>query len=287
MLLFSAWVTAVFSIVPIQTMKYDPQYVVTSSVIHKNETYKVVYMRRSASSNKIKVKYFAAKDENGTTVAKRLESWSVGKNIICLSSGGYMDNSQTPVGINVDNGQIVNRSLEKFDGLVIVYATGGVVASNLKNGDLTLQGANIPAGKKFDIRNSAIDRTMFLNWCESEYATVFQTHLLAYKNELSISSYNSNQTSRERRFLAVGKEGNEIVHAIVHSPSPTTLYEGARRTLEFLNTYKNMDVTFMINLDPGDQDVFFLFDENGNVDQLIHGTRRLEDAANLLVYYYE
>jgi len=104
---------------------------------------------------------------------------------------------------------------------------------------------------------------------------------------LVISSYNSNQTQRERRFLAVGKEGNEIVHAIVHAPSPTSLYEGSRRTLEFLNSYKNMDVTFMINLDPGDQDVFFLFDENGKPDNIIHGTRPLESAANLLVYYYE
>lgn len=279
--------TSVFSIIPITlSTKYDPQFVVTSSVLHNNDSYKVVYMRRAASGNKIKVKYFAAKDEFGTTVSSRLEKWAIGKDIICLSSGGYMDGSSTPVGICVDNGEIVNRSLEKFDGLVIVYATGGVAASNLKNADLSLQGANIPLGKKFDIRNSAMDRTMFLDWCETVNATVFQTHLLAYKNQLTIYP-NSDQTSRERRFLAVGYENKEVVHAIVHSPSVTTLYEGSRRTLSFLNAYKNMEVTFMINLDPGSQDVFFLYDENGKVDNIIHGTQPLDAAANLLVYYYE
>jgi hypothetical protein len=268
-----------------QWTNYDPQFVVRSSVLHNNEMYKAVYMRRSASGNKIKVKYFGARDENGTSVANRFATWCVGKNIICLSSGGYMDNTQTPVGLCIDNGTIVNRTIKDYDGLIIVYATGGMVASNLDNADLTLQGPDIPAGKKFDVRNSAMDRQLFLNWCESQFATVFQTHLLAFKDQLEIK--NVIQTPRERRFLAVGKEGNEVVHAIVHSPSPTSLYEGSRRTLEFLNSYKNMEVIFMINLDPGDQDVFFLLDENGKVDNTIQGTRSLADAANLLVYYYE
>jgi len=279
------WITCSFPMIVLQWSNYDPQYVIRTSVLHKDEMYKVVYMRRSACGNKIKVKYFASKDEYGTSVPDRYATWSVGKHIICLSSGAYKDNSQTPVGLNIDNGKIVNRALKDFDGLVIVYATGGVVASNLDNADLTLQGSNIPEGKKFDIRNSAFDRKMFLDWAEKEYATVFQTHLLVYKDKLVINDVV--KTPRERRFLAVGNEGNEIVHAIVHAPSPTSLFEGTRRTLEFLNSYKNMKVTFMINLDPGDQDVFFLYDENGEIDNTIQGTRTLNDAANLLVYYYE
>ncbi len=275
--------------VPMPISNYDPEYVTVSTVQDVSSTYNVVYMRRSASGNRIKVKYFSSTDEDGASVVQRFREWSNGKDIICLSSGGYMDNNQYPVGINVDNGNVVNRTLENFDGLVIVFATGGVVASNLKDADLTLQGGDIPPGKKLNIRNSAIDRSMFLNWCESQYATVFQTHLLAYKNQLKISGVNSNQTKRERRFLVVGKdkESNEVIHAIVHSHDVATLYEGAKRTLNFLNKYKNMEVTFMINLDPGAQDVFFLFDEDGELDNTIHGTKNLDEAANLLVYYYE
>ena len=37
-----------------------------------------------------------------------------------------------PVGLTIDNGNIVNGALTNMDGLVIVYATGGVVVSNLE-----------------------------------------------------------------------------------------------------------------------------------------------------------
>ena len=83
---------------------YDPDYVNISSVLHDGDKYKLVYMKRGESGNRIKVKYFGARDFDGTSVPDRFIKWSKGKNIICLSSGGYMDNTQTPVGLTVDNG---------------------------------------------------------------------------------------------------------------------------------------------------------------------------------------
>lgn len=265
---------------------YDPDYVNISSVLHDGDKYKLVYMKRGESGNRIKVKYFGARDFDGTSVPDRFIKWSKGKNIICLSSGGYMDNTQTPVGLTVDNGIEVNNNLKEFDGLVIVYATGGVVATNLKNGDLNIKSDKFPQGKVIDLRKKPMDKGIFMQWCKEESATVFQTHLLAYKNQLTIGT-NSEQTKRERRFLAVGTEDGKVVHVIAHNPSYTSLYEGSRRTLKFLKEFKGMEVTFMINLDPGAQDVFFLFDKNGQINKSIVGTVPIEDAANLLVYYYE
>jgi hypothetical protein len=264
--------------IPIENPGYNPNYVEISTVKHQNNDYNVVFMTRS--DNHIKAKYFGAKDYDGSDVPFRFNRWKQGRDIICLTSAGYMDNMGVPVGLTIDNGVIVNQTLEDFDGLIIVYATGGVVATNLENGDL-----NIPGIGTLDIKNSYYDKQTFLKWATDNQATVFQTHLFVYKNELLPGI--DNDVVRERRFLAVGNSGATKVHAIVNSPLKTTLRDGASRTLKFLNEYKGMSVIFMINLDPGAQNVFFLYDEFGNESDVIKGTLPIEHAANLLVYYYE
>jgi hypothetical protein len=267
--------------------QYNSSFVETESVLYKSVSYDVITMLRSKSSPSVHVKYFGAKGQDGKSVSQRYTQWKSGRNIICFSSAGYMDYSKIPVGLCVDNGVIVNSTLEKWDALVIVYATGGMVVSNLKNADLTVQGGNIPSGTKLDIKNNALHRKMFLDWAVSERATVFQTHLFVYKNTLDAGI--NNTTARERRFLAVGtlESSNDIAHVIVNSKDFVTLNEGAKRTFDFLTNKKHMNVIFMINLDTGMQDVFQLYDADGNKDSFIVGPSPLTDAANLLIYYYE
>lgn len=269
---------------------YDKSYVDISTVKHNGYQYKMVYMNRGASGKRIKAKYFAAKDFNGNIVPERYELWAKNKNIICITSGTYVDDyvNPKPVGLTIDNGIVVNANLRSdMDGLVIVYPTGGIVSTNLKDKDLVVQGGSI-AGVELDIRNNSFHRNEFLKWCKSNEATVFQTHLLVYKNLIKVSSINSSAEKRERRFLAVGKDENgNVVHCIVHSPEYTTLYDGTSRVLDFLNSFKELDVIFMVNLDTGFQDVFFLYDENGNVNKTISGRLPLSRSVNLLVYYYE
>ena len=266
--------------------KYDAQFVQISKVKHKNEDYYVVMMSRK--DNHIKAKYFAAADFDGTTVPNRFKKWSAGKNLVCVTSGTYMDNSNQPVGLTIDNGVVVNKNLtNQFDGLVIVYATGGIAISNLKDKDLTLSGGGIDASKKFDLRGSSWDVNTFVKWSESQEATVFQTHLLVYKNQLKVFP-NGSKEPRERRFLAVGKDANgNTVHAIVHKPQYSSLYEGSKSVLEFLNEVEEINVTFMINLDTGMQDVFSLYNKDGSTNGLIAGKLSANSAVNLLTYYFE
>lgn len=278
-LLFMCYVTAY--------AQYNSDLIEDESVIYKNVSYDVITMLRSKSNPSVHVKYFGARGQDGKSVSSRYQQWKSGRNIICYSSAGYMNLSQTPVGLCIDNGVIVNKTLEPWDGLVIVYATGGMVVSNLKNADLTVSGGNIPAETKLDIRNNALHRKMFLDWAVSERATVFQTHLFVYKNVLDATINNS--VKRERRFLAVGtlQSSNDIAHVIVNSRDYVTLLEGAKRTYDFLNNKKGMNIIFMINLDPGMQDVFQYYDSKGVKSDFITGTIPLSDAANLLIYYYE
>ncbi|MFZ9942084.1 MAG: hypothetical protein ACO3O0_00595 [Bacteroidia bacterium] len=269
---------------------YDPSYVTFSKVKQENGNYYLLYMNRTGSGNKIKVKYFSAKDPNtGETVASRYKKWRKGKNIIGYSSAGYMVSNgyeYTPDGFNVDNGTLVNTTMEtaKFDALVVVYATGGVVATNLKDGDLTL--GDFP-NRKFDLRKKPIDKATFEKWCETNNATVFQTHLLAYKDVMRISSYNSSNVTAQRRFLAVGYESGDTYHAIVQIPGQTTLYEGSKRAFDFLKKYKGMEIVFLINLDTGMQDVCQVYKADGSTNNAMVGTEDINSAVNLLVYYYE
>lgn len=267
---------------------YDANLVEISTATWKNEKYIMVNMQREGE--RIKAKYFAATDYNGNSVYSRYKSWSAGKNIVLVTSGTYMNNNYQPVGLTIDNGVMVNETLSKeFDGLVIVQATGGVVVSNIEEHNLSMKcnGTN----EVFDITNSW-DKTSFVDCAKEVAATVFQTHLLVYKNELKIySSWGCKlpPCERERRFLAVCKnEDGKIVHVIVHSPTASSLYDGTKKVFEFLTEFKDMqEVVFMINLDTGYQDVFQLYDKTGIQRSDIKGQKDISVAVNLLVYYYQ
>ena len=233
---------------------YLDDYVEISSVKGDTDTYDVVAMRRSG--DRIRAKYFAARDYNGKSVHERYKLWSKSNpNVVLISSGTYMNDYGVPVGLTIDNGIVVNESLkyDEMDALVIIYATGGVVVSNLKKGGLYIKALK----KTLNIRKSSLDLDAFIEWAKANEATVFQTHLLAYDNEVTINSKKSSTKQRERRFLAVGKnEDGEIIHSIVFNPEKTSLYNGSEKVKEFLNEFKDIEIIFMINLDTGMQNVF-------------------------------
>ncbi|MFM9948945.1 MAG: hypothetical protein ACKV1O_13480 [Saprospiraceae bacterium] len=264
---------------------YLPEFVEISSVKYKNETYTVVTMRRDG--DRIKAKYFAARDYNGSSVYNRFLEWKkTNPNVILLSSGTYMDNNENPQGLTIDNGVVVNENLiyDKMDAIAIVYATGGIAVSNLKDGDLRVSGIN----RALNLRKSGIDLDDFIDWTKNQEATVFQTHLLVYKNQVKVNPNNSSKTSRERRFLAVGKEeSGKIIHTIIHCPTYSTLYDGTNKALDFLNNVKDLEIIFMINLDTGAQDVFELHNSDCTTNGTMKGQQEPAKAVNLLTYYFK
>ena len=280
-----ALVTSSLTLLPGDVKKFDCGYVETISVSFEQDRYQVISMKRQPG-NHIKAKYFAATDERGNPVYARYAQWAASKSVILATSGTYRDDSYTPVGLSIDNGVLVNRNLSAFDGLVIIYATGGIAVTNLRNDDLTVD--NNGVATKYRVRASAYDLSSFIAWAAKNQATVFQTHLLAYKNQLTIFA-NSSDKVNARRFLAVGRnDEGELYHVIVQCPAANlTLLAGAQKALRFLNNFQNLDVIFMINLDTGAQDVFKLYSCNGAENPLIKGQLPMTEAANLLAYYYE
>ena len=268
---------------------YDDKYVNIVTVDYKKE--KIIMVNMLMDEGRVKAKYFAAKDNNGNSVYERYKHWEKGKNVIVISSGTYLNYMGEPDGLTIDDGVIVNNVLsEKFDALVVVNNTGGISVSSLKEANLTIK-CNTE-NKVFDLRKSW-DKTLFCQCAKDQEATVFQTHLLVYKDVLKFGAnplecYNCG-AARERRFLAVCKdENNKTVHLIIHLPSASTLYDATKKVFDFLKVYADMkEVTFMVNLDVGAQDVFQMYDKNKTVLNNVQGRLDPSYAHNLLAYYFQ
>lgn len=268
---------------------YDRDYVEVSNVEYNGEKYSVIYMQRSGE--RVRAKYFAAKDYFGNSVYERYKNWKdTNSGVILVSSGTYWNRARIPEGLTIDNGVIVNGSLipDKMDALTIVFASGGIVVSDLRQGNLKISGGGVNSTREFNLRGNSTDLYDFKKWAQSQEATVFQTHLLVYDNELKISASKSNKTPRERRFLAVGKnEDGDIIHMIINRSEFASLYQTSKETKSFLNDFARMKIIFMINLDVGIQDAFELRNWDCSINKTIKGQKELSDAANLLVYYFK
>jgi len=272
--------------------QFDAELVETS-IVTIDDT-QLSYIKMSRAGQRVKVKYFASKEGYNQTVYERFAEWSRNKNIIAISSGTYMDSwnlaEAKPVGLCIDNGITVNRAIDlnRLDGLTVVYPSGGgggVAASNLKDGNLTVQGVTGP----LNLRN-AFDLQRFINWAETNKITVFQTHLLVFKNQIIVNPYQASKNRSERRLLAVGTNSDgQILHYIVNLSGANSIYEATEKVFRFLTKNEYLNVTFMINLESGGQDNFRVYKSDGKFDtrKEFSGRTMLKEAANLLVYYFE
>lgn len=272
---------------------YDPNYVeIRYDQPYKNDYYDFIVMRREG--NKVKAKYFA---QNYLNIGNKYRNFANGKNVILYAAAGYLgDGYNNLKNFTIENGVVIQEKLDtsKFDALVIIYATGGIAVSNLRNGDLKLQGSGADPSRKLNIRNDAFDKQFFIDWCKKESATVFQTHLLAFNNQLTIPADADvkaiNKDPRERRFLIVGKDKAGILkHVVINRRETSGLRAGAEKCFDYVKNYLGITVSFMINLDTGAQNVFNVYNSDGTVNaDITKGSESSVDKSyNLLVYYYE
>jgi hypothetical protein len=237
-----------------------------------------IWMNRS--SKKVKAKYFAHKTYS-QSVYERYEEWKSGRDVVMACSGAFTtkDYSKT-VGLTVDNGREVNRNIDNsMDGLVIVYATGGIVVSDIDDGNLFLGSL----GKKIDPRE---DKMTLLRWAESEAATIFQTQLLIYKNQVRITRKGRTEDAHRRYLVLAYAPNGDLYHIVYHINHNEYLFDSARKVFNHLREDKDMDVVAMINLDTGMYNILNVFDEYGSRDRNIGGDVRIEKATNLIAYEY-
>lgn len=224
---------------------------------------------------KLKAKYFASGEVYG-----RYEDWRQGKHIFLACSGAFTNDNSTPVGLTVDNGAIVNRSIDHtMDGLVIVYATGGIVVSDIDENNLYL------ASLKKSI-HPRTDKSELLQWAVEEEATIFQTQLLVYKDQLRLEKYKARKRQRERRILVLAQNNrDDVYHIIFNIEEGVYLGDIAETLLEYLKQ-KSLSVVAMLNLDTGSYNILELYDDEGEQVDDIEGDEPINKATNLISYYY-
>jgi hypothetical protein len=271
---------------------YNDDLVEMSTALFHKDYFQMITM--DVSNKRIKVKYFAAMDpHNKKSVAQRFQHWRKGKKIIALSSGTYMSSCiaplAKPIGICIDNGIVVNQYLEpKLGGLVLIHPFGEIESIKWDEQNYTIKYGDFQ--KSLSLKKSW-DKSTFLQWAQVSESTVFQTHLLVHQNKMNTSECTTKECllKASRRFLAVCKdtEGREF-HQLIHLSKPYTLYEATSKVFQFLKEYKEMkEISMMVNLDTGCQDVFDFYHADGTKEQQIKGQFKVTDAVNLLVYYYE
>jgi hypothetical protein len=265
---------------------YDPSLVKIISNDYNGIDYCCVRMNRK--DDRIKAKYFAH-ELNGQDIVQRYNQWKNTRKVVVACAGTYfLENTYIPDGLCVDGGTVINRAFSsKMDGLVIVYATGGVVAVNAKLSKVNVIENGVSVS--FDVKNE-YQKNLFLNWAKSVSATIFQTHLLA-KDDVCLVAPNSSAQERERRFLVVSKGfNNNIYHSIVYTKTYITLRNFTLGILQYMKNAQQMkEVSFILNLDTGNQDWIQTFNSDGSLKPIESGSCLRSDkfVRNILAYSYE
>jgi hypothetical protein len=257
-------------------------------------------VKLNMTNQRVKVKYFASKDANSNlSVYQRFSDWAFNKKLILVSSGTYYyypnknnrdKNTARPVGICIDNGNIINKTTDdKLDALAMIYSSGKIVVENLKNKTISVKDAS---GNPINLNlDNALDKNLFYKWATDVKATIFQTHLFAYKGNLLVGQ-NSNSFKDYRRFLVAGiNNNNETVQYIINLPFNSTILEGSKYALDYLKSNENLkEISFLINLDTGAQNAMETYHPKTG-DRLnnsnFSGIKEIKDAINLIVYYYQ
>ena len=238
-----------------------------------------VWINRTQNPN-INAKYFADKT-NYQSVYNRYNKWKNDKTLITVFSGTFTHDYTKPKGVTIDNGKIINRSIDNtMDGLVIVYQTGGIVVSDLSEANLKIPDKY--TSKLLNIRDE-FDKKKFFEFTQKDKATVFQTQLLIYNNVLKCKPHNE---YKERRFLILAKDkDDQILHIIFNIPKNVQLYEMAKELLVF---FQNSDRTIiaMLNLDTGANDMMEVYNNDGSIIPALKGKKDISKAINILSYYY-
>lgn len=240
-----------------------------------NNIGQAIWMKRP----NIKAKYFATKN-----VYNKYANLKNNSQIVLATAGGFTNTKGQPLGLTVDNGEIVNAVLRHDrDGLIMVNRNGGIRILNLKRNKFIL-----PGNKSIEINNplnSLISYSDLINWATKYKATIFQVQLLAYSNKILIDPAKAPNQLRERRILALfsDKKTGEVHHAIFNIEASYNLALITDEIFAIIAS-RNKKVEAILNLDVGSYNILNVFDEKERLLNNVKGPVDIKTATNLLIY---
>ncbi|MDC0714922.1 hypothetical protein POL68_41115 [Stigmatella sp. ncwal1] len=221
-------------------------------------------------------------------VASTFRQMAGSRHVALFMTGGFTNAQRQPEGLTVDRGTIVNAVLmPDRHGLVIVEENGGIRVINLKRDQIQL-----PMGPRStqEIGNpfaSLIAYSRLLEWCRTRRATLFQTQLLLYGDELLIDPDKVKHQLRERRLLAlVSDRSTGAAHHVVFDITQNVRLDEPAVKLQELLSQRKMKVEALLNLDVGNYNILGVLDARGRPLREPQGPVPVDRATNLLVYTF-
>jgi hypothetical protein len=202
--------------------------------------------------------------------------------IVLAATGGFTNAASQPEGFTTESGEIVNAVLMRDrHGLVLVH-DGGIEVLNLKKTQFTLP---MGGGEIGNPLNSLLSYSKLVAWSSTRKATLFQTQLLAFSDQITISEKRAKPQLRERRILALAtdKKTARVEHVIINLKTPQYLVDVAHEVYALLSS-RGKKVEAILNLDVGSYDILYIYDESGKLLPAVGGTVGIGKATNLLVY---
>ncbi len=226
------------------------------------------------SQRSLKTVYFG---NEGKEKYKNWKKRNRGLQVLCFFAVGFskdLEDNNTPIGLCLENGKILNRTLEKgMDGIVIIDKRGNLTALDIDH-------------ERFDGRyalRKASDKSYFINYASRNRLSVFQTQLLY--SEVGGSKIGPLKYGKKaaRRFLAICKDRAGQEHQIVlNLPVSTHLNRAAQAAVNALQD-KGYDIQYLLNQDTGSRNILTAYDEDEK--ELYSAPVDLKNATQLLVYY--
>jgi hypothetical protein len=201
-----------------------------------------------------------------------------GRRPLALAAASYVTAAERTSGLAAAGGSIVNFAASpRMDGLVLIHR-GLLTIHNLR------EGVRIPGGERWDVLGSIEDYRDFIAWVRRERASCFQTHLLAWNDDLALDPGRASAEPRERRLLATLAKDADRAVAIIDLPArprPLSLAEaGTVAVTAFRQAGWRVDA--VANLDVGSFNILAVT-RGGGVEGM--GEVDVENAHNLLVAY--
>lgn len=214
-------------------------------------------------------------------VPDKYRTYEAANRVVLATSGGYTNLDRQPEGFTTEDGNVVNPVLMPDRHGLAMVSDGGINVLNIKDDAFQL-----PHGPRIkNPQDSLLAYGQLLQWCRTNHATLFQTHLLAFRDKVLINAQKADPKVRERRILALArdKKTQRLYHVIFNITLQYNLAEIATEIFGLLQQ-GNFKIEAMLNLDVGSYNIMFVYDENRNLLQDVKGTVDISQATNLLVY---
>lgn len=240
----------------------------------------VIWMQRP----NVRACYFSY-SESGSVSAEFL-SWRARTraHLVAVTTGGYTNSANRPEGLTAQNGYIVNPVLmPDRDGLVVVDPKGGILVANLQLNEFILPQLATP----LSLRKSVVSLMAFIEWLRDNQATVFQTHLLSFGDNILIDPRRAPNQLRERRILMLTRDVHRVIYHVLVDIRESISLSHLTQELYAMAKQRHQTVEAMLNLDVGSFDILEVYDERGLRLTAPLGQVPLRNATNLLVYTLE